>query len=322
MHPKISLEQWRALTAVVETGGYASASALLHKTQSSVTYAVQKIERLLELKVFQIQGRKAQLTPAGQVLYRRARTLLDEAAALEEGARGLAAGWEPEVHLAAEIIFPTWLLLRCFATFAEERPETRIQLHETVLGGTDEALIERRVDFAITGHVPPGFSGDSLMRVRFIAAAHPDHPLHRLGREIDYRDLRKHRQLMMRDTGQRSRETGGWQLAEQRWTVSHKATWIAAASLGLGFSWFPEETIREELQAGRLKPLPLREGRERHAELYLVYADRDYPGRAAWRLGEVIREGVAQLCPLAQDVHAASLQELVSPLPHGDPGAH
>ncbi|HSW14316.1 MAG TPA: LysR family transcriptional regulator [Solimonas sp.] len=298
MNPKISLEQWRALAAVVEHGGYAQASEQLHKTQSSVTYAVQKIERLLDLKVFSISGRKAVLTPAGQLLYRRARTLLDEAVALEEGAAGLAAGWEAEVHLAAEIIFPTWLLLRCFARFAGERPETRIQLHETVLGGTDEALIQRRVDFAITTHIPPGFSGDPLMRVRFVAAAHPEHPLHQLGREPDYRDLRRHRQLVMRDSAQqRTRETGGWQLAEQRWTVSHKATWIAAATMGLGFSWFPEETIREELQRGQLKPLPLREGRERYAELYLVYADRDYPGRAAWRLGELIREGIAQLCP-------------------------
>ena len=78
----------------------------------------------------------------------------------------MAAGWEPEVRLAAEIVFPTWLLLRCFAAFAEERPETRIQLFETVLGGTDEALLERRVDFAISTMVPPGFAGESLMRLR------------------------------------------------------------------------------------------------------------------------------------------------------------
>lgn len=299
MNPKISLEQWRALAAVVESGGYAPASELLHKTQSSVTYAVQKIERLLDLKVFTIEGRKAVLTPAGQLLYRRARMLLDEAMALERGAAGLAAGWEPEVRLAAEIIFPTWLLLKCFARFAEERPETRIQLIESVLGGTDEALIERRVDFAIAAHVPQGFAGDALARVRFVAAAHPDHPLHRLGRELDYRDLRKHRQLVIRDTAQqRVRETGSWQEAEQRWTVSNKATSIAAACMGLGFSWYPEETIREELRNGLLKPLPLREGRERYAQLYLVFADRDYPGRAAWRLGEIVREAVAALCPL------------------------
>ena len=72
--PRISLEQWRALQAVVEAGGYAQAAEALHKSQSTLTYAVQKIERLLDVKVFEIQGRKAVLTEGGQVLYRRART--------------------------------------------------------------------------------------------------------------------------------------------------------------------------------------------------------------------------------------------------------
>jgi len=38
------LEQWRSLLAVVDAGGYAQAAGALHKSQSSVTYAVQKIE--------------------------------------------------------------------------------------------------------------------------------------------------------------------------------------------------------------------------------------------------------------------------------------
>ena len=86
--PRITLEQWRALRAVVEAGGYAQAAEVLHKTQSTLTYAVQKIERLLDLKVFEIRGRKAGLTEPGQVLYRRARTLLEVATLLERGAAG------------------------------------------------------------------------------------------------------------------------------------------------------------------------------------------------------------------------------------------
>jgi DNA-binding transcriptional LysR family regulator len=82
-NPSISLEQWRALVAVVDEGGYASAAESIHKSQSSVTYAVQQIEKLLGVKVFQLKGRKAMLTPAGQMLYLRARVLLDEAASLE-----------------------------------------------------------------------------------------------------------------------------------------------------------------------------------------------------------------------------------------------
>jgi DNA-binding transcriptional LysR family regulator len=294
-YPRISLEQWRSLLAVVDAGGYAQAAEVLHKSQSAVTYAVQRIEAQLGVKAFEVVGRKAHLTPTGEVLYRRAKALMEEASALEGAAGSLAAGWESELRLAVEIIFPTWLLLQCFAHFAEERPRTRIELYESVLSGTEEALLQRKVDLAICSQVPPGFVGDPLMRLRFIAAAHPEHPLHQLGRELTVQDLRKYRHLIIRDTGSQ-RRSGTSLGAEQSWTVSHKATSIHAAGMGLGFAWFPEETVRGELERGALKPLPLREGGERWADLYLVFADRDYAGPGALRLAEIIRKLVAEQC--------------------------
>ncbi len=303
--PKISLEQWRALIAVVEAGGYAQAAARLHKTQSTVTYAVQKLQSLLQVKAFTVVGRKAHLTPTGEVLYRRGKALLEEADSLEGAAAQLAAGWEPQLRLAVDIVFPTWLLLQCFARFAAERPQISLELYETVLSGTEEALTERRVDLAICGRIPAGFIGDALMRVRFIAAAHPAHPLHQLGRELTLQDLRKHRHLVIRDTGTQ-RRPGSWIGAEQTWTVSHKATSIHAACMGLGFAWFPEDTIRGELARGELKTLPLREGAERSAELYLVFADRDYAGPGALRLAEIVREQVKNQCAVAAAAAAAT----------------
>src|SRR5208283_2286365 len=292
---RISLEQWRSLLAVVDAGGYAQAAELLHKSQSAVSYAVQKIEALLGVKIFEVIGRKAHLTPTGEVLYRRAKALLDEAGALEGAAASLAAGWEPELRLAVEIIFPTWLLLQCFGRFAEERPQTRIELYESVLSGTEEALLQRKVDLAIVSQVPAGFAGDPLMRLRFIAAAHPGHPLHQLGRELTLQDLRKYRHLIIRDTGSQ-RRSGSWLGAEQSWTVSQKATSIHAVGLGLGFAAFSKDAIRGELDRGELKALPLREGGERWADLYLVFADPDYAGPAARRLAKIIRGFVHQKC--------------------------
>lgn len=295
--PHISLEQWRALLAVIEAGGYAQAAASLHKSQSAVTYAVQKIESLLDLKVFEIQGRKAVLTEPGKVLYRRARNLVEEALLLERSASAMAQDWTPEIRLAVDTVFPTWLLLECLEVFARERPETRIELHETVLGGTEEALIDGRVELAISGIVPGGFHGDPLMRARFVAVASPSHALHRLKRDVTFRDLKRHRQIVLRDSGAQRLRSGGWLGAEQRWTVSHKATSIRALSMGLGFAWFPEENIREELRTGLLKPLPLKSGGERYVEMYLIFAQRDYADRDTQRLADIIRARVAQCAP-------------------------
>jgi DNA-binding transcriptional LysR family regulator len=293
--PRISLEQWRALTSVVESGGYAQAAEALHKSQSTITYAVQRIEALLGVQAFEIQGRKAVLTAAGQVLYRRGKSLVDEATRLERAAAQLATGWEAELRIAVDASFPTWLLLDCFAKFGRERPETHIELYEAVLSGTDEALLEGQVDLAIGSSVPAGFVGEALMRVRFVPAAAPDHPLHRLGRPLTRDDLRTHRRLIVRDTGaQRARGTP-WQ-GEPRWTVSNKATSIRAAVQGEGYAWYAEDIIRPELSAGTLKQLPLRDGGERWTTLYLLFADPDAAGPGARRLAEIIRAEVSSRC--------------------------
>ena len=87
----------------------------LHRTQSTVTYTIKKLEDLLGVKAFELQGRKAVLTPTGQVLYRRGKALLEEAGRVERAAADLARGWEPEIRIAVDIVFPTWLLLECCA---------------------------------------------------------------------------------------------------------------------------------------------------------------------------------------------------------------
>jgi DNA-binding transcriptional LysR family regulator len=295
MSPRISLEQWQALVAVVDAGGYAQAAAKLHKSQSSVTYLVQKLQSLLGVQAFEIRGRKAALTPAGDLLYRRARVLLEEASGLEKAAKSASAGWEAEIRIAAEIIFPVWLLLKAFDRLNGESPHTRIELIESVLAGTNEALLEGRADLAITGQIPQGFGGEPLLAMRMLLCAHPGHPLHRLRRPLTPRDLRAHRQIVVRESDTR-RATKVWSDTAQRWTVSHVATSIFAAAMGFGFGWFPEERIRAELHAGTLKPLELREGSERFGQLYLVFADRENAGPGTLRLAAIVRELVESEC--------------------------
>jgi len=293
--PRISLEQWRALVAVVDRGGYAQAAAALHKSQSAVTYAIQQLEGGLGVKAFTVQGRRAVLTPTGELLVRRARALLEDAAGLEQAARRVSAGWEAELRVSVDVIFPGWLLFQCFAALNDENPDTRIELTESVLGHRTDTLARGEVDLAIFSSVPPGFLGEPLMRVRFLLVAHPDHPLHALGRPATLRDLQGYRQLVVRESSP-DRTTRPAVDVSLRWTVSHMATSIEAACAGHGFAFLPEHRIREPLQSGLLKALPVGAGGERHAELYLIHADPDRIGPAAGRLATLLREAVAREC--------------------------
>jgi DNA-binding transcriptional LysR family regulator len=221
--------------------------------------------------------------------------LLDEASGTESAARRLSAGWEAEIRVVMEVIFPTPVMLQCLDRFNKESPHTHIELVESVMGGTPEALLRGQADLAVSGSIPAGFAGDALLRMRFFAVAHPDHPLHHLGRAVTLNDLRGHRQLLVRETSS-TRSTRPSMDTAQRWTVTDMATSIQAARMGYGFAWLPEEKIREELLSNSLKPLPLRDGRERYVELYLVYANRDSAGPGVLRLGEIITETTQQAC--------------------------
>lgn len=101
---------------------------------------------------------------------------------------------------------------------AVDFPDTRVELFETVLGGGEELLAEGREDLAVCSQVPPGFVGDPLTHVRFIAVAAPNYPLHRLGRALTMDDLHEHRHLFVWDSGTRREREGAWQVTERRWT--------------------------------------------------------------------------------------------------------
>jgi DNA-binding transcriptional LysR family regulator len=255
MSAKISLDQWQALIAVVDEGGYASAAEALDKSQSAISYAVQKIETELGVRAFALEGRRARLTETGQMLYRQAKVLVEEANRIESAAIQLSQGWEPLVRVAADALFPQHCMLSALDAFAQHSPLTRVEYTETVLSGSDEALLRKEADVVIGGRVPPGFFGDQLMRVRFVAVAAADHPLNQAD-SLTHEDLRQHRQIVIRDSGSR-RIDSGWLGAEQRWTVSHPSTRIAAIRRGLGFAWVPEAEIGDGLESGALKVLPL-----------------------------------------------------------------
>jgi DNA-binding transcriptional LysR family regulator len=293
---KVTLDQWRALLAVIDAGGYAKAAELLNKSQSAVSYAISQLETALDVKVFHLQGRKAVATPAGEQLYRRAKQLLEQAGRLEKSAACLSIHVEPLVKIAADIIIPPAFILRCLGIFAKDYPDTRVEIYESVLSGTEDALLQRQVDLAIGGRVPPGFMGEKLVTVVMHGVASHDHPLLHLGRAVNDEDMRQYRQIIVRDSGQYRRRTEGWQEADQRWTVSHIKTSLDAIRMGLGYAWLPDVYTNEDVAGGRLKYLPVEVGSMREVTTYLTFADRDFAGPATRRLAEVLKEHLPAMC--------------------------
>lgn len=290
MNLKVTLEQWRVLQAVVDCGGFAQAAQSLHRSQSSVSYAVQKLQEQLGVRLLRIVGRKAELTETGETLLRQSRRLLHSAGELEDMARVMARGREAEIQLVVDAAYPTCDLIDVLQQFEPLSQGTRVQLKEVVLSGAEEALQNGSADLVITAVLPQGRLGDLLRGIEFVAVAHPRHPLHLLQTELTARDLQQELQVVISDSGALAQHDVGWLDAEYRWTVTKIETAVETISRGLGFAWLPAHRIEKQLRSGELKPLPLREGQRYPVQFYLVMARPNQPGPAAGTLAELFKQ--------------------------------
>ncbi|WP_193163296.1 LysR family transcriptional regulator [Microbulbifer hainanensis] len=292
---KVTLEQWRMFQSVVEHGGFSQAAQAVHKSQSSINHAVHKLQESLGVALLEVRGRKAELTDAGRILLARAGGLLDEAEALESVAASLSSGEEAVLTLAVDVLFDYECLFNAIERCAAEFPHTRIELRETVLSGAEELLQAQQADFILSTLVPQGFVGEPIARVRFLPVAHPQHPLHHLGRAVTREDLKSCRQIVVRDSAHRNRQDAGWLGSDQRITVTNVQTSVELIERGLGFAWLPQTRIRESLSADQLLPLSTEEPWERDVTVYLVYADIDRCGPAANLLIGALRDCLGPL---------------------------
>lgn len=288
--PRVTLDQWRALEAVVDAGGFAAAAEHLHRSQSAISHAVARLQAQLGVPLLRLQGRKAVLTETGQALLGRARSLLRSARELEAFAHNLGQGWEAQVHLVVDAALPSSLLMEALRRFKPLSQGTRVQLKQVVLSGAEDALEAGWADLVIGGQPGPRYLSDVLLEIEFVAVSHPAHPLQQLKRPLTYSDLRDQLQVVIRDSGVRQPRDSGWLAAEHRWTVTSIENAVAAIQAGLGFSWLPRHQIQSQLAQGQLRRLNLREGQAYRSHLYITFGRPQQVGPATRLLAEQFQQ--------------------------------
>lgn len=286
---KSTLEQWRILQAVVDFGGYAQAAEKLNKSQSSLNHAVAKLQHQLGIELLEVKGRKAYLTQQGEVLLRRSRHVTQAVNELEQLASNLEQGWEPTLTLAREIIYPMESLVCALNAFLPHSRGTRIIMLDSVITGTQELILQGKVDIAICAGVPPkGYLSEPLCEQELFLVCHPSHTLADLGTIEDDKLLAQYLQLVIKDTGVQSNIDIGWLKAEQRWTVSNFHEAKVILNQGIGFCWIPSFLVQEELASGKLVRLHLDGSQKRRIMLSLVIPNRDQQGPASKLLASLI----------------------------------
>jgi DNA-binding transcriptional LysR family regulator len=253
---RLSLDALQVLDAISRCGSFAAAGEVLHRTTSTMSYTVRKLEGDLGVQLFDRSGHRATLTDAGRLLLDEGRAILEAAQAVERRVRTLGHGWEAELEIAHNELLPLKPLLALVSEFYSQGHPTRIRIHTEVLGGVWEALTSQRADIALV-EVPPGAAQEIAHRplgsVDFVFAVAPDHPLTREPQPIKVAAVRRHRVVAVADSvrGLPARTTGIAPGADVL-TVSSLQAKLQAQVMGLGVGFLPAGLAADAIADGKL----------------------------------------------------------------------
>jgi DNA-binding transcriptional LysR family regulator len=123
---RLTLRQLQIFSVVAESGSTAAAAAAISLSQSATSAAINELERLLELQLFDRVGKRLQLNDNGRALLPQARDLLDAAAWIERWAldRESLIG---TLRIGASTTIGNYLLPGILAGFRASLPEAARQ---------------------------------------------------------------------------------------------------------------------------------------------------------------------------------------------------
>lgn len=263
MH-KTTLEQWSLLERVVESGSFARAAEETHRSQSSVSYNLALLQERLGVALLVQAGRKAVLTPEGELLLNQVKPLLNAFTLLETRATTLRNGMRTRLDVVVDSIFPRRHLFAILRQFQQRYPQTEVHLTE-ILENAGEALTQSEADvMVLTRRQDVTGRGEWLMNIDFVAVAHREHPLFEHDTPLTDEMLRPWPLIQI--AGQNYAAPPGG----EAWTFSTIDAAIDAVMYQVGYGWLPEERIQQQLESGVLKTLPLNHGTRRATPLHLI----------------------------------------------------
>ena len=264
---RLTLRQLQIFVAVAHSGSTTAASVEIALSQSATSSAVNELERLLSLRLFDRAGKRLLLNDNGRALLPRALALLDAAAGIEQMSQGGSAQTQ-SLRIGASTTIGNYLLPSLLRRFMGERhrdeasgwqSRTRIANTEAICAAVaafelDIGLIEGPCHQATLTVTP--WLQDELVVVEAAPVVHAA-----TTERLPLKALRE-RVWLLREPGSGTRE------ATDQLLLPHLRAYTRsielgsseaikqAAAEGLGTACLSNWVVREALQSGRLCRLP------------------------------------------------------------------
>ena len=285
---KTTLDEWEILQAVVHLGGFAPAAEQLNRSQSTISYAISRLQEQIGIKLFEQKGRKAHLTEAGRLLLADAEPHLAGFHHLEQRAGSLASGGQSEIRLSVDSIFPNERLFAALAEFARRFPHVHQKLRQTTFISADSEFSAHNAHLCVVGLMSREYFVKPVLDIRMTAIAHREHPLHSLKRQVSRIDMMRHMLVVIEGAGSGSAKRQPRSPAQRFLPVSTIEAAIDSVRSGLCFGWLPEYRVQTYLESAELLPLQMPIGGTREVRLNLVCKDSNPGSREVTALAELL----------------------------------
>jgi DNA-binding transcriptional LysR family regulator len=178
----VDLRQLEYFVAVAEERSFTRGARRSRIVQSGASAAVARLERELDVTLFDRAGRRIELTEAGRVLLVQARALLDDARRLRDELDGLRGGLQGSVTLGTVLSTGSLDLGRALADLHVQHPHlnVRLRLSAGPIDGHLAAIADGTFDVALvplSPRPPRGVSIKPVARTRLVPVCRTDDPL-------------------------------------------------------------------------------------------------------------------------------------------------
>ncbi len=253
MFDPITLDQLRALVAVVDEGSFSAAARKLRRVQSAISTAMANLETQLGVPIWDRTTKIAKLTDQGKSVLVAARRVLLDVDDLKRLTGGMALGLEASVSLCVDALFPVSALVDLCARFAKEFPAVHLRVDTEVMSAVSARVLAGSATIGVVSQpgVAEGLERKALSGVRMLPVVGPRHPLASVKGPVPVARLAEAVQIVLSERNEAGVSDQGV-LSPRTWRVADLHTKHALLRANLGWGNLPEHLAGADLRRKRL----------------------------------------------------------------------